>query len=574
MSAKGKCCFIMQVSMQDVLNLTILSRAEVLTAKHVLSKRQINLVSFIEAPVDIFEREKELILTTGIGFQNDVSVLKKFVKDLIDARAEALIIACGMYVKVVPDEIISLAEQFEFPIIITPWEIRFGRITQAVLEKIHNNSHFLYHKSKEMQTELLRLFLHDATLSDALNVIFKNLNIPMAIIDNNGNSRVNCIHSKELVGKWNEFMNSLPTPFTSKTLQQQNYFTKIHPKWYQLKEYPVLLIPIQSIKSLSQGYLLINPEDISPESFLNNEVDLLLDYATTSLALWFQQEYSIIETEMRLRGDFVLTLVKGLEDSWEKAIPQAASMGYDLTIPYVCMVGLPKNINELVQQQNPDQDLNSDLIDRTILSVEKQINYAGEFYRKKILFTYHQDKFIIFLEPLVEDVKKGINSFLNLAEEKLQHLLPGIEIAWGVDDQPKLKEFQKSFNNAQIALNIGLQQKDVRQRFTFSNVGLYKVLLSLHNNPDMENLISSTIGKLIEHDQHRSSDLVKTLSIYIQNQGKISQTARDLYIHRQSLLYRIQKIESLTGLSLDHPDDLLTLNLSSKFWAMGISNNK
>src|SRR5690606_17413728 len=105
-------------------------------------------------------------------------------------------------------------------------------------------------------------------------------------------------------------------------------------------------------------------------------------------------------------------------------------------------------------------------------------------------------------------------------------------------------------------------------------VGLYKVLLSLIDNFDMENLISSTIGKLIDHDQNRSSDLVKTLSIYIQNQGAISQTARDLYIHRQSLLYRIQKIESLTGLSLDHPDDFLTLNLCLKFWTMGMTNNK
>jgi PucR family transcriptional regulator, purine catabolism regulatory protein len=564
----------MQVTMEDVLNLTILSRAEVLTAKHTLSTRQIELVSFIEAPVDIFEREKEIILTTGIGFQNDINIFKKFVKDLIDSGAEALIIACGMYVKEVPDEIISLAEQFEFPIIKTPWEVRFGRISQEIMAKIHNNSHFHYKKSKEMQTELLSLFLHDAKLSDALNVIFKNLNMPMAIMDNNGNIRVNSIHSKELINQWNEFMDSLLTPFTSKMLQKQNYFTEIHPKWYRLKEYPVLLIPIQSIKSSFHGYLLMYPEDFPPQDFSNNEVEQLINYAATSLALWFQREYSIIETEMRLRGDFVLTLAKGLVDSWDMAIPQAKLMGYDLTLPYVCMVGLPKNINDLVQLQNPNQDFNSDLMHRTILSIENQINCAGEFYRRKTLFTYYQDKFIIYLEPSAEDVKKGIDSFLNLAEEKLQNLLPGIEIAWGIDDQPKLKEFQKSFNNAQIALNIGLQQKDIRQRFTFSNVGLYKVLLSLNHNPDMENLISSTIGKLIEHDQHRSSDLVKTLSIYIQNQGKISQTARDLYIHRQSLLYRIQKIESLTGLSLDHPDDFLTLNLSLKFWTMGISEKK
>jgi PucR family transcriptional regulator, purine catabolism regulatory protein len=565
---------IMQVSVEDVLNLPILSSSKVLTAKHTLATRPIELVSFIEAPVDIFEREKELILTTGIGFQDDITIFKKFVKDLIDARAAALIIACGMYVKEVPDEIISLAEQFEFPIIKTPWEVRVGHITRAVLAKIHNNNHYLDKKSKEMQAELLRLFLHDAKLSDALNVIFKNLNTPMALIDSNGAIKESSILASELIDQWNGFMNSLTVPFTPNMLQLQKYFTKVHPKWYRLTAHPVLLIPIQSIKNTFQGYLLMYPQDILPESVQDHEVEQLLDYASTSLALWFQREYSIIETEMRLRGDFILTLAKGLIDSWDMAVQQAKSMGYHLTIPYVCMIGLPKNMNELIGQQNPDQDLNDDVIQRTILSIENQIYSTGDTYRKKTLFTYYQDKFIIYLEPSDVDIKKGIDSFLDLAEEKLQNLLPGIEIAWGIDDQPKLQEFHKSFNNAQIALNIGLQQKDVRQRYTFSNVGLYKVLLSLNHNPDMKNLISSTIGKLIEHDQHRSSDLIKTLSIYIQNLGNTSQTARDLYIHRQSLLYRIQKIESLTGLSLDHPDDFLTLNLSLKFWTMGMSDSK
>lgn len=357
-------------------------------------------------------------------------------------------------------------------------------------------------------------------------------------------------------------------------LQKRNFFRQTDLKWYQLKEYPVLLIPIKSFKGSYQGYLLIYLGDNPPKSLSDNDREQLLDYATTSLALWFQRKYSIIETEMRLRADFILTLAKGLVDSWGVAMEQAKLMGYDLAIPYVCIVGFPKNINDLVQQQNPAQDLNSALMQKTILSIENQINSVGEIYGKKTLFTYYQDKFIIYLEPSDMEVKKEIDSFLNLVEEKLQNILPDIDIAWGIDDEPKLKEFQKSFNNAQIALNIGLQQKDARQRFTITNVGLYKVLLSLNNNPDVENLISSTIGKLIDHDQHRNSELVKTLSFYIQNQGQISQTARDLYIHRQSLLYRIQKVESLTGLSLRHPDDFLTLNLCLKLLMMGIGDSK
>ena len=42
-----------------------------------------------------------------------------------------------------------------------------------------------------------------------------------------------------------------------------------------------------------------------------------------------------------------------------------------------------------------------------------------------------------------------------------------------------------------------------------------------------------------------------------------------LNLHRQSLLYRLKKIESLTNLSLDNPDDVFLLNISIKVWQTG-----
>ncbi|MDQ7860980.1 helix-turn-helix domain-containing protein [Peribacillus frigoritolerans] len=42
-------------------------------------------------------------------------------------------------------------------------------------------------------------------------------------------------------------------------------------------------------------------------------------------------------------------------------------------------------------------------------------------------------------------------------------------------------------------------------------------------------------------------DLIHTLTFYIRNQGNVSQTARTLHIHRHTLLYRLKKIETLTG---------------------------
>lgn len=77
----------------------------------------------------------------------------------------------------------------------------------------------------------------------------------------------------------------------------------------------------------------------------------------------------------------------------------------------------------------------------------------------------------------------------------------------------------------------------------------------------MKDIILSTIQPLVEYDQQRQMDLIGTFSAYNHYQGNVSQTARALNLHRQSLLYRLRKIESLTGLSLVDPDDLFLLEL-------------
>lgn len=56
--------------------------------------------------------------------------------------------------------------------------------------------------------------------------------------------------------------------------------------------------------------------------------------------------------------------------------------------------------------------------------------------------------------------------------------------------------------------------------------------------------------------------------VYIKNQGKTSQTARDLHLHRHTLLYRLKKIEAITNLSIIDPEDRFLLELSIKLWKL------
>ena len=68
------------------------------------------------------------------------------------------------------------------------------------------------------------------------------------------------------------------------------------------------------------------------------------------------------------------------------------------------------------------------------------------------------------------------------------------------------------------------------------------------------------MGKLIEYDQQNNSHLLQTLQELVNHMGVHTQTANALYLHRNTLLHRIRRIESLTGLDLSSSDDLYRAN--------------
>jgi PucR family transcriptional regulator, purine catabolism regulatory protein len=75
-------------------------------------------------------------------------------------------------------------------------------------------------------------------------------------------------------------------------------------------------------------------------------------------------------------------------------------------------------------------------------------------------------------------------------------------------------------------------------------------------------MIERTIGPLILHDQQERSELVRTLNQYLQANGSPSTAARRLHVHRNTLSYRLRKIEGLTGRSLDRMEDCVELWLA------------
>jgi purine catabolism regulator len=86
------------------------------------------------------------------------------------------------------------------------------------------------------------------------------------------------------------------------------------------------------------------------------------------------------------------------------------------------------------------------------------------------------------------------------------------------------------------------------------------LLKELASGPALEPF-GALISPLREHDRARGSDLVKTLKTYFATGTNASEAADQLFLHRNSMIYRLERIQSLTGLDLKDNTVALALQL-------------
>ncbi len=121
--------------------------------------------------------------------------------------------------------------------------------------------------------------------------------------------------------------------------------------------------------------------------------------------------------------------------------------------------------------------------------------------------------------------------------------------------------FARGFEEAAAAAQTGSLLKGAAGVFTYEALGPYRYLLS--GQDSVRDRYQSQIQRLVEYDQRRDAELLKTLEAHLEHQGNMVRTARVLYMHPNTLRQRLARIERVAGLDLDH-EDWLSLAMAVK----------
>ncbi|HLG61426.1 MAG TPA: helix-turn-helix domain-containing protein [Ktedonosporobacter sp.] len=128
----------------------------------------------------------------------------------------------------------------------------------------------------------------------------------------------------------------------------------------------------------------------------------------------------------------------------------------------------------------------------------------------------------------------------------------------------KLEEIPQSAREAQQALEIGRRLFGEGKIHSFARLGVYRLLFYLDGQRDLESFYQETLGPLLNQDSRNDNTLLETLEGFFRCNGNLSETARAMHLHRNSLLYRLGRIEEILGASLDDPELRLSLQIALK----------
>lgn len=261
-----------------------------------------------------------------------------------------------------------------------------------------------------------------------------------------------------------------------------------------------------------------------------------------ALGLEFAKEQAVQAAEERLRGDFVSSILAGPPADPAALVRRGQELGYNLTLPHVALLF-------------HTEDQNSVSMNRVLGGIQSELTRRG------IAAPLSQrDEGVLCLLPITNNTSRP-RELVEALRERLVADYPGITLAMGTP-VAALSEWSRTLEEAEQALILGRQLFGTERVLAFSDLGVYRLLVRLRETPELWAFYRETLSALAAYDQKQDGELLKTLEAYFNHLGNLRATSEALHVHRNTLLYRLERIKQISGLDLNNSDEHFALWLA------------
>ncbi len=439
---------------------------------------------------------------------------------------------------------IALAQELGVALLLLPEDTAFTGIERAVNKAILNQSAQLAERAIEIQRKLTRLAAENRDLNSLLQVMARATAKAMVVHDDAG---VMIAQAYPSVGRRG----------TSGRALMQNMPYSTFQKWLSTEapstQGAIVRSPIGHTTALQvekriAGFLSY----VTGDEALDDLDRMVLTSGADVCALELAKSRAIASAVEQARGDWIQMWLSGAPTDGDLLATRAQQSGFNPDGLYA--VALFRALTDNGQSL-PIEALVSLVRDDML---RRQLDGAVGQYIDAIVALY----------PL--EAASGTTRIRSIVEELREQLAlrtPSGLVAAGISRPYEgLRNLREAYREAKDSVNIAQELGDNDDTTFYGDLKLYQLLLALkeRNLENLQQFYQETLVPLVEHDDRKQSELVRTLEGFFAANGNLAQAAKDLDVHRNTLVYRLDKISELTDIDLNDPDNRLLLHLALK----------
>ncbi|MBQ6446019.1 PucR family transcriptional regulator [Cytobacillus oceanisediminis] len=542
------------MKLAEILQKPVFDKVEVI-AGHTGLNKEIKHITMMDAP-DIVDylNPNDLLVTTAYHLKDKPGVLLSLIKSMQEKDCTALGIKSKRFLGHIPNEAIQFANDKGFPLLEIPLETSLGEIVNASL------NYMLSQRTAELTTafETHRKFTQHILkgkgikrlvddLSHMINkrIVLFDAHFQLHTSSYNRNSIENFFSSLHTSGFEFLLPNSPYSYFSSRNTEE--VFT-IFPIYTHMKK-PAFLVVLGEIPLEDQSLLLT------------------IEQATNVLSFELMRENTVKQYTRRARNDFFTHFVEGKFTFAEEIESRAKEFSLKREQASIAIIGKMDSSEQY--KSFTQHSVEIDYIYEFLETEIKKAPFASQLFIK-------DDHCILIMEVVHSsyDLDSSILPYLQniqsyIANTFKRHMSLGISNVY-----QQLLNLPNAYREALSALHTGnlsgntpfIQIHRPKDVFEMLRIIPTKDLLEFYDH--IFQAFSSN------HQQDEEQILLNTLSVYLETHCQISETAKRLYVHRNTVIYRLEKCEELLGKSLKDPETTFHLRFAFRIKSILKTNER
>lgn len=536
------------ISLKNVLETPRFSDLKLLNDPKVLNDQIINSVEITETPdVEKYIPKNVLILSTGMVFKDDQEKLIPFIQSLIRAEAIGLGIKVGRFLDKVDPKIIAYANEVNFPLVLIPDQYPLGSLLHQIMNLVLKTEREEIDFALDIQKSFSNLLVQDASNDLLVSELSRMIKTPIILLNPFRQIIAYSRHFKNHRDRAEYYVKSI---FHERKNTNQNYSSFIIEDGNKKKTH-LSLLEIRVHTYFPHYLIFVDPEQVPfPTSV----------FAIEQAALVFQfnlyKNQKVDESLYANEAHFFSDLIdQPLQDSYNEINWYKLSRNYGYIQTDFYQVIHVSN-KEMLREHNNTRTLKMN--EKLFLSYTwLRENIHHYFEHAVVIWRAENQEIILILQEQPSDLSQKL---LTISEE-LDHLIDSpllFNVGYPVQ---KSEQIEQSYAQAKLTYSER-QNKEIQDPIIFyQDRGIYQ----LFNNLDQNSLVyycKSVLKDLAYPEEEAMLDLRTTLDVYLKNQSEITQTANELFIHRNTVKYRINRCEEILGVKVDSPEESLNIRLA------------